>query len=438
MPALLLPWLPPPLPTSALSRPLSLCTPPTVARPTLCSRPLCTRGFLYTLNTVVAIKSTLAFAAGGNPYGTQGAVGSTATLSASTSVGVTGTVFGTVFGTTAQNAATTNPPIPAGVLYAMRAPSAMSTGTTVTVVANAPPPGVCTATNLVGTVAATCAAGAATTTQIATTATNAGVTTAQAGTYGSTLPAGQVMASAPVIAAGGLIIASFNGGYTWAIQTISNSYTYSCTAANNFGISYSIAGLQSINMASTAVAATNVGGGGGTATTFGAGSVNQVTAGLTTAIGVVPFYGPCGFYTGSTITAYSPVATQAANTIPSINSLGFTQLSSIYTGWAVGDSGLVLKTSVTATAIATIATAASGTIITSWVPQLIAGISSGSGFMNLYGIQWDNQNVGYIFGAGVIASTHNGGITWQIETPNNLVSGTTLAIQAAAIVPTNY
>ena len=366
--------------------------------------------FLYTLNAVVAIKSTLAFAAGGNPYGTQGHVGSTAVLAAATAP-ITASPFGTVALNAALTASATLPGFAAGA-YAFQSPAQLAAGTTVTVVANALPVGVCT--GVTSAALGTCTgAGTLIATAIAAQATSPAITVAAAGLYTATLTGTNVMATAPVVPAGGIVIASFNGGYTWAIQTISGTYTYSCTAANSFGLTYAATGLQTVNSASTAVTA-NVPG---------------------TAVSAAPLqvYGPCGYFTGNRVAAYSPQTTQAANTIPSINALGFTQMNSIYTGWAVGDSGLVLKTSVTATAISTIATSASGTVITSWVPQLIAGISSGSGFMNLYGIQWDNMNVGYIFGAGVIASTHNGGVTWQIETPNNLISGTTLAIQSAAI-----
>jgi len=383
-------------------------------------------GFMYSLNAVAVIKSTLAFAAGGNPYGTQGATGSTAVLAAATAP-ITAVPFGVVAVYGALTAAANLPGFPASA-YGFQSPASLVAGSTVTVVANALPPGVS-------------AAGAVLAVPQPATATTSGVAAACAGIYGcvsnalgtaattltalnaatgATLTGSNVMATAPIVPAGGVIIASFNGGFTWAIQTI-GSYTYSCTAANTFGMSYTVTGtnaLQTVNAASTAVVP-NIAG-------------TPVTA------APLQVYGPCGFFTGSTVAAYSPLATQSGNTIPAINALAFTQLNSVYSGWAVGDSGLVLKASVSATIIATISTTASNNIITTWTPQLIAGISSGSGFMNLYGISWDNQNVGYIFGAGIIASTHNGGITWQVETPNNIITGPTLAIPAAAVVPTNY
>jgi len=343
-------------------------------------------GFLYILNSVVVIKSTLAFAAGGNPYGTQGSVSATSTTLAAASTPLPAGI--TVAGPAVPVGATvTQVAIPTTAGYSFRGPGSATAGSPVILAANG----------------------------------------GASATYTTVLATNTYMVTAPVVPAGGIVIASFNGGFTWAIQSIA-SYTYTCTNANSFGITYSAQGVQSINTATTAV---------------------PTTTPLAT---VYPIYGPCGFFTGATVQAYSPTATQAANTIPAINAMAFTQGSNnvaqgttgtnvayAYNGWAVGDSGMVLKATVMPSSIATIASTASNTIITTWNPVLIAGVSSGSGFMNLYGIVWDNNNVGYIFGASIIISTHNGGVSWQVETPNNLIAGSApVIIPAAAIVPTNY
>jgi len=393
--------------------------------------------FLYTLNAVAVIKSTLAFAAGGNPYGTQGAVGSTAVLATAT-VAASAVPFGVValgpaVGTPAS---ATQVNLGGGVQYAFQSPAALATGTTVTVVQNSLPPGLSS-----GGVAA---AVSASNTAAAIAAGCAGVYGCTSSVTGATLSGSNVMATAQIVPAGGIIVASFNGGFTWAMQTIAGSYTYSCTQVNQLGFSYAASAtlpLQAVNAASFNPAGT----------AFSAGTPGSFAA--TAANAIQSFFGPCGFYTGGRVQPYNPVVSQSANTIPAINSLAFTQGSNnvplgttggnvafAYNGWAVGDSGLVLKTTVTPSTIASIASSASSTVITTWTVYSIPALNViGTGtFVNLYGILWDNVNVGYIYGAGVILSTHNGGTTWQIETPNNLISGTTIVIPAAAIVPTNY
>ena len=127
---------------------------------------------------------------------------------------------------------------------------------------------------------------------------------------------------------------------------------------------------------------------------------------------------------------------QAAGTIPAINGLGFVMAGGQYLGWAVGDSGLVLRTSF---AVASYAGAVAP--LTRWSVVNGTAISSAvylpSGFLNLYGITWDNALTGYIFGAAVILSTHDGGATWALETGNAIVT-LQAPVVAVASVPTQY
>ena len=44
----------------------------------------------------------------------------------------------------------------------------------------------------------------------------------------------------------------------------------------------------------------------------------------------------------------------------------------------------------------------------------------------------DNANVGYMYGTGVILSTHNGGLTWLPETPNLLIKNPAVTVIALA------
>lgn len=44
----------------------------------------------------------------------------------------------------------------------------------------------------------------------------------------------------------------------------------------------------------------------------------------------------------------------------------------------------------------------------------------------------DNMNVGYIYGSGVILSTHNAGLNWIAETPNPLIITSGINVQAIA------
>ena len=42
------------------------------------------------------------------------------------------------------------------------------------------------------------------------------------------------------------------------------------------------------------------------------------------------------------------------------------------------------------------------------------------------------MNVGYIYGSGVILSTHNAGLNWIAETPNPLIITSGINVQAIA------
>jgi len=61
-------------------------------------------------------------------------------------------------------------------------------------------------------------------------------------------------------------------------------------------------------------------------------------------------------------------------------------------------------------------------------------------FANLLGIVWDNNLVGYVYGTGILMSTHDGGNTWLAETPNILVTAGQgdATISGLAVVPTTY
>jgi len=57
---------------------------------------------------------------------------------------------------------------------------------------------------------------------------------------------------------------------------------------------------------------------------------------------------------------------------------------------------------------------------------------------DIYGITWDNNVHGYIYGLGFILATHDGGKTWVAESPADLVATSGLAIWTLANVPTTY
>jgi len=145
--------------------------------------------------------------------------------------------------------------------------------------------------------------------------------------------------------------------------------------------------------------------------------------------------------------------------IPVINSIAFitpktgTSVGK-YVGWAVGENGLILKT-VSGVPIKTLSnpyptipvntqfqwsalTSASAAAypLTTLYPAGNAVTSFPLTF-SFYEIVWDNNAVGYIYGMGIILSTHNLGATWQPETPSQ-VSSYGVLLSPAANVPTTF
>ena len=198
-----------------------------------------------------------------------------------------------------------------------------------------------------------------------------------------------------VVASSGTIIATTNGGFSWVTQTLAG-FTYTCPTAYTTS--------TAATYANTITAAT----------VSGTGQITQKPAAAGSNI-----YSWC-----ATTTAYAPAATQAANTIPYISGVAFTQTAGVYKGWAVGNRGAVYTTTFTPSAVSPFLTA------TSWVfynapAAFVNAVQLSSGWVNLYGIVWDNSNVGYIYGVNLILSTHNAGINWMVETPNSMIVGTT-------------
>jgi len=122
--------------------------------------------------------------------------------------------------------------------------------------------------------------------------------------------------------------------------------------------------------------------------------------------------------------------------IPMLNSIAFARnsTSGYYNGWAVGEKGAILQTTVK---IATPKGIAATYYQTTWnvAPQAANLLQTST--PNANWIVWDNDKVGYIFGDQVILSTHNSGMTWAIETPA-AVSLNQAAVYAGAHVPTTY
>jgi hypothetical protein len=375
---------------------------------------------IYALSAVSVLRGTIAFAAGGNPYGTQG---STATppqlvLRATAPFNVAGTAVATGGGA-GSGTNTAGSPVPAGTtpvsLTAFNAPTLTSSGVV----------------NLLAT----------------TTATFAQSPCPAAGLCN--LPVGMI--GAPIVPAQGVILATTNGGFSWIAQTIA-SYTYGCTAANTWGLTFGFFGYATPTTAigysvaaSQNGAATGAPSSGGGYCSFVSQATSQspqagiaVTAG---GVGAVSASNPVvpGSLAGLATNwqAYMPLATQASNTIPAINGLGFTSTLGKYNGWAVGDSGLVLKTSFAMTAVTNSVNAP----VTSWTVVNGTAISSivyaSTGYANLYGITWDNSNTGYIYGNAVILSTHNAGATWAVESPNTMIIAQPQVVGLSA-VPTTY
>ena len=194
-----------------------------------------------------------------------------------------------------------------------------------------------------------------------------------------------VSTAATVVPANGVIIGTSNGGFTWSVQNLP-SYSYACSSAN------------------------------------------QLANGL------------CWNTGATTPAAYSPQGTALNGAIPVINSLAFLRQSSgAYMGWAVGNDGLVFVTSLSLPG----ATGGGRGIITSWTQAAMGAafasmVQLPTGFQHLIGIVWDNAQVGYIYGKGIILSTHNAGATWVVDAPTALLVSSGASINALAVVPTKY
>jgi len=163
---------------------------------------------------------------------------------------------------------------------------------------------------------------------------------------------------------------------------------------------------------------------------------------------------------GASNTPFSSGASFSGS-IPVINSIAFmtprqgTYVGK-YVGWAVGENGLILKT-LTGVPIKTQSNAQQfGTqfnpLTYQWsalTPSSAAtypaallypagnAVTSFPVLFSLYQIIWDNNAVGYIYGQGVILSTHNMGATWQPETPPS-VTGNSVWVQVATTLPTTF
>jgi len=222
---------------------------------------------------------------------------------------------------------------------------------------------------------------------------------------------GTLSLNANVIPAAGTIIATINGGFSWAQQTLAG-FTYSCPATETASGAYSN-GITAIAVSVAGVLTTSP--------TAAASNPNWCYSTLAT-----------------TPAAYSPVASMNTNNIPYIAGVAFTQKSGVYKGWAVGNRGAVYTTTFTPSAVTPFVTATSWTFFNG--PAAFSNaVQQASGWVNLWGIVWDNSNVGYIYGVNLILSTHDGGNNWQSETPNSMIVGTTAAnIWGVATVPTTY
>jgi len=213
---------------------------------------------------------------------------------------------------------------------------------------------------------------------------------------------------------GGCILYSGNYGQTWTAQAapIVPSYTYQLT---------SVAVLRG----TLAYAA-----GGSPYSEFAQVPDNGIIVG--TANGGFswlqqPIAGPSGFG-------------QANGTIPYVNSIAFNLVGGMYQGWAVGGfhnytSNVSVPMLLKATAMTptTMHNAQATYLATQWTAQPVGNFPAAQ----LTSIVWDNNHVGYIFGQGVILSTHDAGTTWYSETPAGLVLAS-VEVVSAAPVPTTY
>jgi len=141
--------------------------------------------------------------------------------------------------------------------------------------------------------------------------------------------------------------------------------------------------------------------------------------------------------------------------IPVINSISFitpTSGTSVgkYIGWAVGENGLIIKTT-SGIPIKTLSnpyptipvnvqftwSALGASYPAALVYPAGNALTAFPSAFSLYEIVWDNNAVGYIFGEGIILSTHTIGVTWFVETPSQ-VTGNSVTLTVAANVPTTY
>jgi len=131
---------------------------------------------------------------------------------------------------------------------------------------------------------------------------------------------------------------------------------------------------------------------------------------------------------------------QSAGTIPYVNGIAFNVVGGMYQGWAVGGSynattqvakAILLKA--VPQPMSTLHNTAATYMTIGWSQPNSITLPSA----DLTGIVWDNNNVGYIFGEGVILSTHTGGNIWNSETPPGLVLAQ-VEIVSASPVPTTY
>lgn len=125
-----------------------------------------------------------------------------------------------------------------------------------------------------------------------------------------------------------------------------------------------------------------------------------------------------------TVTNTYVTALNSSSMLPGLNDVACyattVGTSPFYNCMAVGDYGYVVKAQYPAVTV-------SNTVITSttsWVYQNVTQVSLTSGFLDVYGVTWDNNMVGYMYGYQTILSTHDGGATWIAETPNQIITAT--------------
>jgi len=178
------------------------------------------------------------------------------------------------------------------------------------------------------------------------------------GTIGTALNA----LSTSTSATNGIILGTFNGGFTWTQQVLPSTFSYPSATA--------------------------------------------------------PFSGAFGGFANGTLPQLYAAANQLAKG------------SGSTTVWAVGAYGFAVKAVITPNS--------NSYSNTPFAPAVTFTPVTGLGSSALYGITWDNANVGYAWGAGGIFATSNGGSTWVSQTPNALISPSAVSVLALATVPTTY